>query len=110
MARNTSKYLDLVITKCSLTDEYKDKGGGANWYRTRARSSSVGVGCSRGWGAVPPSADGRGAVVAPTGPPNTHHLLRPVTYTSRVGVMYPAGRASLLPSTNATSSGLRAYR
>ena len=37
VARNTSEYLELVINKCSLTDEYKDKGGGANWYRTRAR-------------------------------------------------------------------------
>jgi len=36
VARNTSKYLDLVITNRSVTDEYKDKGGGANWYRTRA--------------------------------------------------------------------------
>ena len=36
MARNASKYLDLVITNPILTNEYKDKGGGANWYRTRA--------------------------------------------------------------------------
>jgi len=60
VARNTSKYIDLVINNRMLTDEYKDKGGGATWYTTRARSSSVGAGCSRGWGAVPPSADGRG--------------------------------------------------
>jgi hypothetical protein len=60
VARNASKYLELVITDPIATDEYKDKGGGATWYTTRARSSSVGAGCSRGWGAVPPFADGRG--------------------------------------------------
>ena len=63
VARNASKYLELVITNRMLIDEYKDKGGGTNWYRTRARyipRRTVGAGCSRGWGAVPPSADGRG--------------------------------------------------
>ena len=37
VARNTSKYIDLVINNRMLTDEYKDKGGGTFWYRTRAR-------------------------------------------------------------------------
>ena len=37
VARNTSKYLDLVINNRSLIDEYKDKGGGTFWYRSRAR-------------------------------------------------------------------------